>query len=42
MTAKLEREGVGSFVASLREMIGDIERKREAMSVARDRSEQGT
>ena len=38
VTAKLEREGVGSFVASFREMIGDIERKREMLSAAGDRS----
>ena len=42
VTAKLEREGVTSFVASFREMIADIERKREAMTAARDRSGQGT
>ena len=41
VTLKLEREGVGSFVASFREMIGDIERKREVMSAARDHSGQG-
>ena len=32
VTAKLERQGVGSFVASFREMISDIERKREALA----------
>ena len=41
VTAKLEREGVGSFVASFREMIGDIERKRAVMSAARAGSGQG-
>ena len=41
VTAKLEREGVGSFVGSFREMIGDIERKREMLSAARGSSEPG-
>ena len=35
VTAKLEREGVGSFVASFRQMIGNIERKREMLSASR-------
>ena len=34
VTAKLEREGVGSFVASFREMIGDIERKGAMLSAS--------
>lgn len=42
VTDKLEREGVGSFVASFREMIGDIERKRAVMSAALAASGQGT
>ena len=42
VTAKLEREGVGSFVVSFREMIGDIERKRAVMSAALAASGQGT
>ena len=42
VTAKLEREGVTSFVASFREMIGDIERKRALMSAPGDRSGQAT
>ncbi|MDE0289408.1 MAG: transaldolase [bacterium] len=42
VAAKLERQGVGSFVASFREMIGDIARKRELMSAAGSRSGPGT
>ena len=35
VTAHLERDGVGKFVASFREMIGDIERKRTMLSVSK-------